>query len=60
MENEVIPDWRLLKQTDRAEFERLRAELKGIRGVRIVALDEALCEGGGDEAEHRQVADRGW
>ena len=58
MEKEVIPDWRLLKQTDRAEFERLRAELKGIRGVRIAALDEALCEGGGDEAEHRQVADR--
>ena len=58
LENEVIPDWRLLKQTDRAEFERLRAELKGIRGVRIAALDEALCEGGGDEAEHRQVADR--
>ena len=49
LENEVIPDWRLLKQTDRAEFERLRAELKGIRGVRIAALDEALCEGGGDE-----------
>ena len=58
LENEVIPDWRLLKQTDRAEFERLRAELKDIRGVRIAALDEALCEGGGDEAEHRQVADR--
>ena len=58
LENEVIPDWRLLKQTDLAEYERLRAELKDIRGVRIAALDEALCEGGGDEAEHRQVADR--
>ena len=40
LENEVIPDWRLLKQTDRAEFERLRAELKDIRGVNIRALDE--------------------
>ncbi len=58
LENEVIPDWRLLKQTDRAEFERLRAELKDIRGVRIAVLEEALCEGGGDEAEHRQVAER--
>jgi hypothetical protein len=58
LENEVIPDWRLLKQTDLAEYERLRAELKGIRVVRIAALDEALCEGRGDEAEHRQVAER--
>ena len=58
LEKEVIPDWRLLKQTDRAEFERLRAELKGIRGVRIVALEAAIREGGGDEAEHRQVAER--
>ncbi len=37
LENEVIPDWRLLKQTDLAEYERLRAELKGIRVVRIAA-----------------------
>ena len=50
LENEVLPAWRLLKQADRAQFERLRAELRGIRGVRIGALDEAFREGGGDEA----------
>ncbi|MCH2298913.1 MAG: hypothetical protein MK441_13560, partial [SAR324 cluster bacterium] len=58
LENDILPAWRLLKQADRAQFERLRAELRGIRGVRIGALDEALREGGGDEAENLQVADR--
>ena len=58
LENEMLPAWRLLKQADRAQFERLRAELRGIRGVRIGALDEALREGEGDEAENLQVADR--
>jgi len=58
LENEVLPAWRLLKQADRAQFERLRAELRGIRGVRVGALDEVLQEGGGDEAENRHVADR--
>jgi hypothetical protein len=58
LENEVIPDWRLLKQTDRAEYERLKAELKDIRNVNIRALEAAIREGGGGEAEHRQVAER--
>ena len=58
LENDVLPAWRLLKQADRAQFERLRAEVRGIRGVRIGALDEAFREGGGDEAENLQVADR--
>jgi len=58
LENDILPAWRLLIQADRAQFERLRAELRGIRGVRIGALDEALREGGGDEAENLQVADR--
>lgn len=57
LENDILPAWRLLKQADRAQFERLRAELRGIRGVRIGALNEALREGGGDEAEHRHIAD---
>ena len=57
LENDVLPAWRLLKQADRAQFERLRAELRGIRGVRIGALDEALREGGGDEADNRHMAD---
>ena len=33
IEEDVILVWRLLKQVDQAEFERLRAELRGIRGV---------------------------
>ena len=58
LENEVIPDWRLLKQTDRAEFERLRAELKDIRGVNIRALENVIREGNEGEEANRQVAER--
>jgi len=58
LENEVIPDWRLLKQTDRAEFERLRAELKDIRGVNIIALENVIREGNEGEEANRQVAER--
>ena len=58
LEKEVIPDWRLLKQTDRAEFERLRAELKDIRGVNIRALDNVIREGNEGEEANRQVAER--
>ena len=61
LENEVIPDWRLLKQTDRAEFERLRAELKDIRGLNISSLENVIREGNeGNEGEeaNRQVAER--
>ena len=58
LENEVIPDWRLLKQTDRAEFERLRAELKDIRDVNIRALENVIREGNEGEEANRQVAER--
>jgi hypothetical protein len=58
LENEVIPDWRLLKQTDRAEFERLRAELKDIRNVNIRALENVIREGNEGEEANRQVAER--
>ena len=58
LENEVIPYWRLLKQTDRAEFERLRAELKDIRGVNIRALDNVIREGNEGEEANRQIAER--
>ena len=58
LENEVIPDWRVLKQTERAEFERLRAELKDIRGVNIRALENVISEGNEGEEANRQVAER--
>ncbi len=58
LENEVIPEWRLLKQTDRAEYERLKAELKDIRGVNIRALDNVIREGNEGEEANRQVAER--
>ena len=58
VENEVIPYWRLLKQTDRAEFERLWAELKDIRGVNIRVLDNIIREGNEGEEANRQVAER--
>ena len=58
LEREIIPEWRVLKQTDRAEFERLRAELKAVRGVNIRAFEDVIREDDEGEEANRQVAER--
>ena len=46
-----------LKKDDRAAFEALRAQLKGV-GRRVTALDEAIAEENGDNGDAGRHPDR--